>query len=66
MGGGKRAKPRSKWIVCKSGNGSAVRGWFSVHAGVSARAASIVTDSGFESAGANGIYFAGQSLDGGA
>ncbi len=33
---------------------------------VSARAASIVTDSGFESAGANGIYFAGQSLDGGA
>ena len=33
---------------------------------VTARAASIVTDGGFESAGANGIYFAGQSLDGGA
>lgn len=33
---------------------------------VCARAASIVTDGGFESAGANGIHFAGQSLDGGA
>ena len=33
---------------------------------VSAHAAPIVTDSGFESAGASGMYFAGQSLDGGA
>ncbi len=33
---------------------------------VSAGAATIVTDGGFESAAASGIYFAGQSLDGGA